>query len=768
MDTPTSTIKSPIRLSPYAVGAALFWTLMIGISFGVQIQEKWKTILRIGEYQAEAAYKKDIIYRRWATAHGGVYVPVTKETLPNPYLAHIPERDITTPSGRKLTLINPAYMTRQVHELGARDYGMKGHITSLNPIRPQNNPDPWEIQALKRFEKGEHSVLEINPINGEPHLRFMHVMVTEKKCLKCHQAQGYKVGDIRGGIGESQPMKMLIDVFLRDRWITLVTHLVLWLIGILFIATGFILLSRRITLQAQLSDALEQAQRAAAEEAEKLTVILRSIAEGVVTTDLQGRIQLMNSAAAQMCRTTNEAYSQKPIQSLFPMEEKPHSPLFPILLERLQTTGLLSELQGEFQHVMENHTSYYDVSAAPLKDRASKLIGAVFVIRDITERHIMQVALHNQDKLESLSLLAGGIAHDFNNLLGAIFGYLELIRYSADNPTRVREYADQATQAFERARALTSQLLTFAKNENPNRQPTDMAELVQKTVQFMLSGSNVKVAMAFAADLHTCDVDQNQMGQVIDNIVINAMQAMTDGGTLKVCLENADKAALPAQLSSAGDYICLRISDTGIGIPQQDIDRIFNPFFTTKEKGNGLGLATVYSIVKQHNGTVTVHSIPGTGTTFSIYLPASAQPPAVQDSPAPPPADKHYSGIAMVIDDEAFLLDISATILRQFGLTVYTAVDAAAAVSTLKTLLEAGEKVDLVLLDLTIPGGPGGVEILKQLHQLDPSLQAVAVSGYSNDPVFANPSKYGFLKANSKPFLMKDIAHVLQLIHFAN
>ncbi len=232
MDTTATDVSAP-RLKTIFLGLALFWSLLIVALCGWNYWQSYSSMTMLVKSMTTESYKKDLVYRRWATRHGGVYVPVTPETPPNPYLSHIPERDISTPSGKKLTLVNPAYMTRQVHELGEKDYGLKGHITSLKPIRPENGPDEWERKVLQGFEQNQQEVSSLVKIGNESYFRLMYPMITEPGCLKCHASQGYKVGDIRGGLSVSVPWEPFRKALHANLLVIIFAYGGIWLIGML-------------------------------------------------------------------------------------------------------------------------------------------------------------------------------------------------------------------------------------------------------------------------------------------------------------------------------------------------------------------------------------------------------------------------------------------------------------------------------------------------------------------------------------------------------
>lgn len=251
--------KTPVRLKQFALTLAVLWTVAVGLVLAWNLRQLRNEVFDMATSHAESTFQKDLLYRRWAASHGGVYVPVTEQTPPNPYLADVPERDIETPSGRALTLINPAYMTRQVHELGGKLYGVRGHITSLKPIRPENAPDPWEADALRAFEQGKKRVTSIETLDGSPFFRFMQPLVTEEGCMKCHEQQGYKVGEIRGGISVSVPMAPLWAISHRTMTLAAFGHFILWVLGLGGIGLTTQRLKRRVDERERLLGELQEA-----------------------------------------------------------------------------------------------------------------------------------------------------------------------------------------------------------------------------------------------------------------------------------------------------------------------------------------------------------------------------------------------------------------------------------------------------------------------------------------------------------------------------
>jgi signal transduction histidine kinase/ActR/RegA family two-component response regulator len=367
----------------------------------------------------------------------------------------------------------------------------------------------------------------------------------------------------------------------------------------------------------------------------------------------------------------------------------------------------------------------------------------------------LDAALTRASKLESLGILAGGIAHDFNNLLTVIMGNLSLARLDDASSSETHSLLDQGVEAAKQARGLTQQLLTFAKGGAPVRRSESLDELAREAAAFALHGTKSAREFEFDADLWAADVDRTQIGQVVHNIVINADQAMPEGGQIRIELRNRQVAAGTIPELAAGRYVELIIADNGPGIPAEQLSRIFEPYFTTKPQGSGLGLATVHSIVKRHKGHIAVESERGRGTKFRIWLPAaeSAQPKAAEPVAAP----QARAGRVLFMDDEAPIRKIAGAVLKRMGMDVVAVADGAAAVKIYEEAMQSEHPFDVVILDLTVPGGMGGTATMAELRRLDPAVKAIASSGYSSDPVMSNHAAYGFSAIVPKPYQVNDL-----------
>ncbi|MFP3869998.1 MAG: ATP-binding protein [Syntrophobacteria bacterium] len=381
------------------------------------------------------------------------------------------------------------------------------------------------------------------------------------------------------------------------------------------------------------------------------------------------------------------------------------------------------------------------------------------VFFDITERRRMEAELSRMEKLESLGTLAGGIAHDFNNLLTGIMGNVSLAKSEVQREGELFELLDDVEKASFRARDLARQLLTFARGGAPIRETTFISGLIRDAARFALAGSNVRCECAFEEDLRPVEADAGQISQVIHNMVLNAVAAMPEGGVIRFSGENITLGAGSGVPLEPGRYVKVSIRDHGAGIPEEHLSRIFDPFFTTRHKGSGLGLATAYSIVRRHEGHITVESKLGAGTTFHIYLPAS------EKSIPEPEAEREAvsgKGKILLMDDEEVIRTTVRRMLRRLGYEVEVAKDGAEAVEMYRKAGESGEPFDAVILDLTVPGGMGGERAVRRLREIDPEVKAIVSSGYSDDPVLSNFEEYGFMGVVAKPCEREELGEAVQ------
>jgi PAS domain S-box-containing protein len=383
-------------------------------------------------------------------------------------------------------------------------------------------------------------------------------------------------------------------------------------------------------------------------------------------------------------------------------------------------------------------------------------------IVDITGRRRMEEELVKIQKLESLGVLAGGIAHDFNNILTAIMGNISLAKMHAHSPDKAAGRLTEAEKACVQAQGLTKQLLTFSKGGLPIKKTMAISQLIADSCNLAVTGSNSRCELLIPEDLFAVDVDEGQIAQVLNNLVINAVHSMPQGGVVQIQAENvraASKQTLPLE---EGDYVKISVRDQGVGIPDSILPKIFDPYFTTKNKGSGLGLATAYSIIKNHGGLITAESKVGVGTTVYTYLPGAKAVPstlfAVNGLP------QLGEGKILIMDDEISVRDIACEVLSSLGYTVVLAREGWEAIKLYKEAKGSLRPFDAVVLDLTVADGMGGAETIQKLREIDPNIKAVVSSGYSNNPLMAGYAKYGFKAMVAKPYTAKQLSDILKQV----
>lgn len=416
------------------------------------------------------------------------------------------------------------------------------------------------------------------------------------------------------------------------------------------------------------------------------------------------------------------------------------------------------------KHFEEYHTdsnTYFEVHAiCPDKDRLA------IIFSDITQQKRMQDERIRNDKLESLGVLAGGIAHDFNNFLAGILGNVSFAKMLLDPSLKAHRLLGEAEKATRGAAQLARQLLTFARGGMPVKKVVSVKQVLCDSATLVLRGTNVKSIMEIPDTLKNVEADEGQLTQAFHNIIINAAQAMPTGGFLTISAENVSFTEYDAPPLNPGAYIKVTFVDEGRGIPPEDLERIFDPYFTTKPDGTGLGLASCYSIISRHDGHINVASTPGKGTTFELYLPACNK--AIEDSQDNDerlvPGSQTRTGRILIMDDDELITNLLGEIFTDIGYAVTICRDGSEAIDFYRDAMEHGKSYDAVVMDLTIPGGMGGKEAAGKLLQIDPGARLVASSGYSNDPIMSDCRTYGFLAAIAKPYKAADVGKIIESI----
>ena len=711
----------------------------------VSLSWNWRVVhennLEKARIVARSFYELAIEFRRWGSLHGGVYVPITNAVQPNPYLV-APDREVTTTGGKKMTLVNPAWMTRQVFEQISKRSALPilSHLTSLKYINPVNKPDPWEEKSLRDFEEGRQQELsEATMVSGEPYMRLMRPFKTEQSCLKCHGHQGYKVGDIRGAISISVPLKPHLEAESREQTVFAMSHGILWLIG----AGGIMLFSSRI----------QRHQRSIGESEKKYRLLFESNPHPMWVYDLETlRFLTVNDAAVGHYGYTRDEFLAMTIRDIRPEEDIDR------LMENVSriTAGL--DKAGVWRHRTKDGSIIYVEITSHVVDFVGRR-AEIVLANDVTERLKLEDQLRQAQKMEAVGLLAGGVAHDFNNVLTAIIGYgnLLLMKLAGNDP--LRTYAENILATSQRAAQLTQSLLAFSRKQVINPVAIDLNSIMRRVEKLLkrLIPEDIDLGTDFTGENTTILADSVQIEQVLMNLVTNARDAMPDGGTLTISsmITSPDDAVIAARgLGAGGPFVKLTVADTGAGMDERTRERIFEPFFTTKEmgKGTGLGLATVYGIVKQHKGFIDVESSPGRGTSFHLYFPLIRQD-AAQTASRSSDTLKGGTETILVAEDDEMLRGLCRSILKEFG---YNVIEARDGVDAVEVFRQNRDRIDMLLLDVIMPR-KNGKAAYDEIRTIKADVKVLFISGYSADMI----SKEGILERGlhfiSKPLSPTDL-----------
>jgi PAS domain S-box-containing protein len=537
------------------------------------------------------------------------------------------------------------------------------------------------------------------------------------------------------------------------------------LIGGSLVSIGFFAMIQRL-LSAywhnhSLLQKVEIANRAIAKEKALFQVTFQSIGDGVITLDIDGLTVLMNPAAEIISGMSHkEAFGQS-VDSVAVISTVDPVETFRYPLEIVHKTDEIWQSTNPLLLTPKNGACVpISLTISPMRDESAEVIGFVAVIRDIAEKQKLIEQQIKSSKLESIGILAGGIAHDFNNLLTAIMGNISLARFELKNSDPSDSMLSDAETACDHARSLTQQLLAFAKGGAPARKIIQLNDVIINTTRFSIQGSACRCEFDLPSDAWLVEADKTQIGQVIQNLVINAVEAMHQGGVIKIKVCNTALPAKNLHSLKPGRYLKISIQDQGVGIPMDQVDKIFDPYYSTKQRGSGLGLATAYFIVKRHDGALAVESSMGIGTRFDIYLPATEK---VVEKPKTELAASAPSGSwrILVMDDDTAVINALSRMLNRLGHEVIQANEGQVAIDIYRDHLARNIKIDAAILDLIIPGGMGGLKTIQELLNIDPNINAIVSSGYSNDPVMADCQRFGFKIAIPKPYTMSVLSDSL-------
>ncbi|QXE87812.1 DUF3365 domain-containing protein [Geomonas nitrogeniifigens] len=751
----------------YALAISFFWVLFIAVSLAWFYVQYRNNLFELAKAQARIAFEKDLLYRKWASQRGGVYVPVTPATPPNPYLSDIPERDIKTPSGKELTLINPAYMTRQVFELAETEKQIaKGHITSLNPIRGANAPDPWERKALEAFEKGEQEVSEVVSVEGHRFVRLMRPFKVESSCLRCHASQGYRKGDIRGGISVTVPLAIVSAGSSRILATTTATLLLMGIAGVGLILAGASRVSKdsarleeknaellhevteREITQEQLREQTvlleeEVAEREAAQEEavanqRKLRLIMDSTHAAIYGIDTTGRCTFANKTCLELTGYSLDELIGRNMHDTIhhTLPDGMPAPVAKCKIFRAYSEGEGCTVRDEVFWRKDGTSFPVEYSSYPILNDGV-IEGAVISFLDVSERVKLEEQLRQAQKMEAVGQLAGGVAHDFNNILQVISGYGSILKLDERLDDRQQEEIDHILSAAEKAAQLTRGLLAFSRKQVITLSPVNLNDIVENVRKFLarIIGEDIHLKTTPSEAPLYVMADLGQLEQVLFNLATNARDAMPRGGVLAI-ETGSQVVESPLDQESGlirpGSYAVLTVTDTGCGMSAETCKRIFEPFYTTKEisKGTGLGMAIVYGIVKQHNGFINVYSEPGHGTTFRIHLPIYHAERVMDEESAKQAAPpRGGSETILLAEDDEGVRNLVLSVLTRFGYRVIQAVDGQDAVEKYSA---HRNEISMILMDLIMPR-KNGKEAYDEIARLDPEVKVLYASGYTAD-----------------------------------
>jgi len=791
-----SVLSNPINKNALILSSC--WTLLVVCSFAWSFYQQKLNVLEIAKSEARIAFQKDMLYRKWGAKHGGVYVPVTPETQPNPYLPESLERNVTTPSGKMLTLINPAYMTRQVFELAAEGKDLiKGHLTSLEPIRPENEPDPWERAALETFAAGAKEASKVMDINGQQYLRLMRPFITEQPCLKCHADQGYKLGDIRGGISVSVPLSVLAANSNKIIAGTGATHGLIWIMGLGIIGYGSrrlsieaaALLNKNIQLEEEIAERLqiqEQLQEQAAlleeeimerqmaqETLQEQAVILeeeiadRTRAEAAIVLSEEKFSKTFQNAPLLMAISSIEDGTFLDVNNKF-IELSGYTRDEVIGRTSVELGWITSEARTKIVEECQRHGRVTEmelkVHNKDGREHTIQYFGELFsidgltrclsVCLDLTEQRKVESQLLHAQKLEAVGTLAGGVAHDFNNVLTVISGYASLLSMQLEGDSKASAMVDEIAASVDRATEITRSLLAFSRKETMNMKSQDVNRIIatlEKSLRRLIR-EDIEFKCILSDQPTPVMADKGQLEQVLINLVVNARDAMPSGGVLSITSSVVEvhrgEIGLDESISQ-GMCNLITVSDTGVGMDNTTRDRIFEPFFTTKDinSGTGLGLSIVHGIITKHNGSIHVYSEKGHGTTFRIYLPLFDQFHCTEQPEPPNEILLQGDETILLADDDVAVQQVTTTLLESSGYKVLVADNGEKALSLFK---ENREVIQLLIIDVIMPR-MNGKALYDEISKLDPNIPAIFMSGYSGEIVDEKIIPPGNVTFLSKP-----------------
>ena len=724
---PDHTVQGSVMRDRIILSIAVVWILLICGSFGLDYFNEENSAMTLARVEARSHFEKDLVYRRWVNQQGGVYAPPTRDMPPNPYLRDIPDRDVVTTTGKALTLINPAYMTRLVHQLGLEQYGVRGHITSLNPLRPENQADEWERQALQQFEVGQTEVAAKAEIDGQPFLRFMRPMLTEQGCLKCHASQGYKIGQVRGGISVSVPLAPYLEIASTRQQSMLIWHGIVGLLGLLGLWTAARLLRR-------LEERLRKGEH-------KFHSLFAAMTEGValheLVSDAGGQpidyvLLDVNPAFESIVGISRQQVVGRSAREAYGTGAAPYLETY----AKVVASGLPAKFEATFSPLQKTF-------AISVTAYAPQRFATVF--EDITERKSAEVELTRyREHLEELvairtdqladakdaaesanqakSTFLASMSHEIRSPLNGIIGMTHILRRGSVSPVQA-DRLDKIDTSAAHLLSMINDILDLSKIEAGKivleNSPLSIDAILNHLKSMVgpriqAKGLLLRVETdGFMADLRG---DPTRLQQALLNYVANAIK-FTESGTITLRITRVAEDAASVLLRFA-------VQDTGIGIAPATLARLFTAFeqaesaTTRKYGGSGLGLAITRRLAELMGGEAGADSTPGLGSTFWFTARLSKRSPAGIDDAQPISRaeqlirERHQGRCVLVVDDDPLNREVAQFILEDVGLAVDQAEDG------VQALHKAGERsYAAILMDMQMPN-LDGVTATRQIRAL--------------------------------------------------
>nr|WP_321467753.1 DUF3365 domain-containing protein [uncultured Desulfobulbus sp.] len=748
--------------------------LVLSCLLGLALKQE-KMIKHSVHLSAERLFESIVLTRRWNACYGGVFVLKREGMQSNPYLEH---PDITSATGLTYTMKNPALMTREISLLAEQSGHYQYHITSLRLINPHNQPDEWERASLQQFENGVPETLQIAKLDGQQVYRLMRPLMVEEGCMQCHAKQGYRVGEVRGGISVSFPYEEIAINLAGNR--IKMTSLGIAIVGILCFLFYFVIwrlvghlcvVSGELTQQKQnleeLNAVLDQkvSERTAAlqESEQRFRSTFEQAPVGIGHLAMDGRLLRMNRRFCEIIGVPPSQRTSLKFQDIsFETKRMAGVEEWDALL-----LGDKDAFSLERRYIRKDLSEVWINLTISLVRRDSGAPGYyICVVEDMSERRSLQEQLRQAQKMEAIGTFAGGIAHDFNNILTPILGYTEMLMEDSDPGEKCYASLQAVFCAATRAQELIRQILTFSRRADKEKQPLNIVPVIKEVIKLLRSFLPSTLTLSQVLTNEDCIVyaTPSQIHQIMMNLCTNAYQAMEGGsGVLTIELQVLEMPAAETIGSlPSGKYAVLKVTDTGCGMDQQTMERMYEPYFTTKAKGEGtgFGLSMVHGLVEDLHGAIVAESQAGQGTSFTLFLPLLEQDSG-QQCRQPLHVEEMQGGNEhiLLVDDEPAIVAMETTMLSDLG---YKVTSFYKSVEALAYFREHAQAFDLVVTDITMPE-MSGIVLAREISVLSPQLPIILCTGFTS----ANTEEIFKLHNNvvtllTKPILRDDLARAVR------